>query len=536
MIKVIIADDEEKIRQLIVKLINWHELDMEVVFVSSNGLESLEAIQKYKPDIVISDIRMPGMDGLELIKKARELGIKTDFIIISGYRHFEYAQKAIQYGVEDYLLKPIKKVELNNTLKKMQERYREKSEQITYEERVRRTLKNDAGRLRTTYLSMLLYGDLTKIRSLTMHEVNLHYHYQFGEGLFQIVCIKFDRIATDSENLKFIADKTDSLVMRLFHEQCIEQELYIEGSFVYLLLNYEEQIQKQVRKQIKTLLSELMVLESILKDMIVTIAAGVVLSDFGKIFNLVRNARKMIEERLIQGGGKVISELPENSLTIVDSEVFYEFNRDLVRALESLNTECLKPLLNNLKDSLLSTSGITGHEILQMTKEVCNLFLITMRNQELIVENAECFLSDFSVKAEDCWDVNTLFALLDETLSNSYEKAVQTKKLEDGRPIRIAKKYMEEHYMDSITMEDVSAIAGFSTTYFSSLFKRETGMTFLEYLLYLRMEEAKRLLKKTNINVSNICQDVGYSDIKYFTKTFIKYTGLKPTAYRKIYS
>lgn len=90
--------------------------------------------------------------------------------------------------------------------------------------------------------------------------------------------------------------------------------------------------------------------------------------------------------------------------------------------------------------------------------------------------------------------------------------------------------------MQSITLEDVASVAGFNTTYFSSLFKKETGQTFLEYLSAVRMDEAKRLLKESRDSIANICESVGYSDVKYFTKCFIKYTGLKPNEYRKLYS
>lgn len=108
--------------------------------------------------------------------------------------------------------------------------------------------------------------------------------------------------------------------------------------------------------------------------------------------------------------------------------------------------------------------------------------------------------------------------------------------MEDNKPIRIAKNYIKEHYKDSVSLEDISALAGFSSAYFSAFFKKETGVVFLEYLKKIRMDEAKRLLKETNLSVSVICESVGYSDVKYFTKLFIKHTSLKPGEYRKIYS
>lgn len=103
MIKVLIADDEEKVCTLIYNLVNWNDFGMEVVAKAYNGLEALELISGLAPDAVITDIRMPGYDGIELISKAKEINDRIEFIIISGYKHFEYAQSAIKYGVSDYL-------------------------------------------------------------------------------------------------------------------------------------------------------------------------------------------------------------------------------------------------------------------------------------------------------------------------------------------------------------------------------------------------------------------------------------------------
>lgn len=536
MLKVIVADDEEKICQLIVKLIDWQSADMEIAAIASNGFETMEAIEKYHPEVVITDIRMPGMDGLELIKKTKEAGIEAEFIIISGYRHFEYAQNAIRYGVSDYLLKPIKKDELNATLHKIRDRYREKHEQFTYEEKVKLLLKNDAGRLRTAYFSSVLYEQKREVKKLGIEEINSRYHYRFEDGWFQICCVKFDGISTNSENLRFIADKTASLIEQLFKECCYEYEIYVEGSFIYTLLNYSKEEQRHIIRQLKAFLSEFLVLESILEGLKVTIGAGKEVPHPSLLQDSLKQARNCIQQRLLEGTDQLIYDFEQKETGLADSRLFLDFNRDMTKALESMDVEQMKATLVHLQEDLRNRSGVTGHEILQMTKEVCNLFLFSMKNQKIVIDNEAHFLEDYNRKAGDCYRIDQLFSLLERELTDAYEKAIQNRKQEYDRPIRTARRYMNEHYMEPITLEDVSAVAGFSSTYFSSLFKKETGTAFLEYLSSIRMEEAKRLLRETNHNIDNICRSVGYSDVKYFTKSFIKTTGLKPTEYRKIYS
>ena len=537
MLKVIVADDEEKICQLILKLVDWESLDMEVVGTAANGLEALEKIRQLVPDVVITDIRMPGCDGMEMIRQAKLVNGSTEFVIISGYRHFEYAQTAIKYGVSDYLLKPIKKEELTATLRKIRERYLEKTEQLTFEERVRLVLKNDAGRLRTSYFSGILYPKSREPENLSLEEINSQYHYSFQPGCFQMICIKFDRIPSkDQKSLEFLADKTSQLADQLIRESCYDFELYVESSYVYMLLNYREEDKRTVRHQIKMMLDGLIVLESIMEGLRVTIGAGTAVRSAGQIRQSLRTSRWRVEQRLISGSGTVIDCEISETAKLPESRLFHDFNTAMTKALESLEADQVHQVLLHLKKELMDRENITGHEILQMSKEVCNLYLFCMKNQKISIENESGFVERYNAGADDCESVDSLFRFLMKEIESSFSKAAQQKKQEDNRPIRTAKKYMKEHYMEPITLEDVSAMAGFNPTYFSSLFKKETGSSFLEYLSGVRMDEAKRLLKETGLPVAAVCEKVGYSDVKYFTKAFIKYTGLKPNEYRKLYS
>ncbi|MEG2452631.1 MAG: response regulator [Clostridium sp.] len=537
MLKVIVADDEEKICQLIVKLVDWTSLGMEVAAIASNGIEAMEKIISLKPDIVITDIRMPGYDGLELIKRAKSEGINTEFIIISGYRHFEYAQNAIRYGVGDYLLKPIKKDELMDALKRIGERYRERNEQLSFEEKERLGLKNDSGRFRTNFFSSILYSSENIADGRELEEMNEQYHYHFSQGCFRMVTIKFDNIQSGGrEILNFLADKTAALTEQLLGDICFDQEIYVESSYIYLMLNYKEEESKNIRRQLKVLLDELKVLESIVEGMDVTIGAGKSCDRLEQLRQSLQSSKWMVQQRLVAGTGKVIEEIPKTSSDIVDSDIFYNFNQNITKALESLDNHQVMQLIDGLKAQLIGYDNISGYEVLQMSKEVCNIYLFHMRNKKVSIDNESSFMESYNAGAEDCANVDELFGFLKKTIGESFLKAAQGKRMEDNRPIRLAKNYMKEHYMEQVTLEDISALAGFSSTYFSALFKKETGSAFLEYLQSIRMDEAKKLLKETNLSVIVICEKVGYSDVKYFTKSFIKHTGLKPGEYRKIYS
>ena len=156
ILKVVIADDEVRICQLIQALIDWDSMGMKVVGIAHNGEEACEMVRQTQPDILITDIRMPGCSGLELVKRVKELDSALEVIIISGYAHFEYAQQAISYGVGHYLLKPVNKGELTATLQKLQKKIGERKEsELNHQELVNKA-KRDDDHLRANLIDRLL--------------------------------------------------------------------------------------------------------------------------------------------------------------------------------------------------------------------------------------------------------------------------------------------------------------------------------------------------------------------------------------------
>jgi two-component system response regulator YesN len=156
MRRVLIADDEAKVALLIKNLIRWDELGLQLVATAHDGLSALALIEEHRPEIVITDIRMPGYDGIELIERAKRQNPDIDFIIISGYRHFDYAQKAIRFGVEDYLLKPLKAVEINQTLRKMVDKYAERDQARRRDANYSARVESDERRLHEQFMSRLI--------------------------------------------------------------------------------------------------------------------------------------------------------------------------------------------------------------------------------------------------------------------------------------------------------------------------------------------------------------------------------------------
>ena len=538
MIKVIIADDEENVCKLIRGLIDWASLDMEIVGIAHNGVEALELIKVLSPDLMITDIRMPGYDGIEMIRYAKNIKENLDFIIISGYRHFEYAQNAIKYGVGDYLLKPISKDEFLAALSKMRGRYMQRTEQMSNEEHLRKRLKSDVDKLRANLFIERLLEKGMVTEDLNLETINENYHFSFQPGLFQVFAVKIDCGFENQYNnaVKILGEKVLQILNGCLKEQCFDMGIYLDDSVTYCLLNFHVDNKKIMRKQMKGVLDELMVQKSAFEQFEFTIATGATVVDVKQLKDAFRAARSAIAQRIILGTGIFI----EDGAIYVESQrkstILAELNKKMSSALEVLDKEAVLSCITNLKNHIESEKHLKGEEIYSIAKHLCEMYLTHLRNNEIQIQYSEEFYEEFCVYSSRCSSTHELFQYLSVILSKSLDAIIEDKRQADTKPIRLAKQYIKQNYMKPISLEEVSSLVGFNAAYFSTLFKKENGSNYVNYLSEVRMNKAKELLRETNLNIAVICEQVGYNDLKHFTKSFKKSTGIKPNEYRKLYS
>ena len=537
MIKVVVADDEEKVCRLICNLVDWSAFEMEVVGTAHNGLEALELVERLSPDLMVTDIRMPGCDGLELISRAKQLDRQLEFIIISGYRHFEYAQTAIKYGVGDYLLKPIKRDELAATLEKMRERYRRRTDQVSKEEQLRLRLQSDIDKLRAGLFTDLLLQREPPAEALGLERLNRDYHYAFRPGCFEAVGVKIDggRELLTSGAFKVLEEKLSRILRGLLRPVCAELEFCFQGSRVWGVLNYAPQDRPAVRRQLKAALDELKVQKSFFPEQF-TIGQGRVADSPAGLPDSMEDVRRALDQRLVEGAGKLLEPPPRADGVPRGRELLADVSKAMEAGLEILDPAPVLGAVRLMRGDLLASETVTGGEVLYLAGEVCSTFLLLLRNLHYELPDGDGLLDDFLARADLCSSAEQIWEELEAAVGESLTALIEQKRQEDTRPIRTAKQYIQEHADEPLTLEEVSRVVGFNASYFSSLFKKETGQNFVEYLSEVRMERAKELLKETDLPVSEICGRVGYSDLKYFTKSFKKVTGIKPGEFRKLYS
>lgn len=535
MIKVLIADDEEKVAQLVYNLINWAALDMDVTGMAHNGIEALALIEEKQPDIVITDIRMPGCDGLELISRAKEINPELEFIIISGYRHFDYAQSAIRYGVSDYLLKPVNKAELTATLDKMRWSYKQRTRNLSHQEQQRLRTENDQQRLRATIFAAIAKNALLPQASL--EAINQEYHFHFAPGLYEAALLKldgdFDTI--HAGGIAAYASKLVTYAEKILQEVCLEFQVGVAGTTGQIVLNYAPGKEAEVRKGLRALLEKIMVDNSVFSGAAFTLARGGSVQHPAQLGQSLACARLRLASRLTQGGHRLIEQDGPPPQPEQRAEIQQRVCRGLEAALEVHSVQAVEEVLNSL-GSLVAAAPLAGEDILALCNELCMAYLLLAQNRNIRLPGKDIVYDEFCARLDLCGSLPQALDCLRHTILTTFKAALQSQSEAEAKPIRMSKQYIAGHYASPISLEEVAAQAGFNPSYFSTLFKKETGQTFIEYLTALRMEKAKEKLRDTTQPISKICEAVGYADLKHFTAVFKKHTGIKPGEFRKLYS
>ena len=527
MLKVLIADDEERICKLIQILAPWQALGMEVCATASNGIEALDLIRSKKPDILITDIRMPGCDGLTLISRARELQPDLEMIIISGYAHFEYARTSIQCGVSDYLLKPINKAELEASLRKCARRCHSRhSSRLEREQLIER--KGDLSRLRRALAQDMTDGRLAEI-TLEVLEQTYHFYAQKTDSVqvFLLrICAQEDAITGDA--LKILQDRFLSIFTADLQPLCHDFLLVFRETGGCGIMSFDGGQKQNIRKALRRCLSQMEAEQNLYGTVRSSIALGTAenLVDLSRSY---QNAAMTVMERLTEGTGKLLEGIPAPS-SLPTQSILDRYSRSIKQAADTLNISAADAALEQMRRSALEVRDVRSRELIFLVHTAADLFTAT-----LALEDRENILHRLDSRVDRCSTVPELFAELEKLQRKLMNEALESRQAEQFRPIRLAKQYIHEHFSDPITLEEVAEAAGFSGSYFSTYFKKETGMGFNQYLTQSRISEAKFLLRDTDLSIAEICRRVGYQDVKHFNRLFHRDADLTPGEYRKLY-
>jgi len=538
MCRVIIADDEPKVLLLIRNLIQWEELGLELVATANDGISALDLIEELHPDIVITDIRMPGYDGIELIEKAKALDPRIDFIIISGYRHFNYAQKAIRFGVEDYLLKPLKALEINQTLRKMTEKYKERDKAKQREEQYSARIEDDAKKRQEQFIASLLAEKSDGAAPATVDSVNEEFGLDFKADAFQAFIVKTDvYYASLNPNVrKLLMEKSMGVIKDALQGKCHAFLLHPTEHGIYGLVNFSEAQKKTLRKAMVAIIDALQSQSELFDRIKVTIGLGHQAEAIDEMAASAKEAEYAVANRLIHGAGRIIDRTGgQESAELVRQMISAPVRSSLLKGVEILDDREIRTVFDALAEQVAGNEAMTGKAIAALCEECVQILRFGLKSQNSVDEWVDEKQADFFEKFGMCNTQKDVFQLLGSYASSLITHVAARRKSENSKPIREAQKYIQENFGSAINLESISQKAGFNATYFSLLFKKETGMNFLEYLTDVRIKEAKLMLADPRKSIADVAEAVGYSDVKHFSKLFTRSTGIHPSKFRKLY-
>lgn len=533
MLKVLIADDEKKVGLLVQGLIAWEEPELELLDIVQDGKKACEIILERKPDIVITDIRMPGLSGLEMIQKVTEQGLSVHFIVISGYRYFEYAHTALKYGVKDYLLKPIDEVELNGILRKVCGEAQEKRNLLDKMETLEQNLESSRHMLHRELMERAFeQGEA--------HETDVTGAQDTEDpenGYFRAAGIKIDRnidIEGNSEQERLIIGKLAEMADAFLKEQANDLVISTKsGMWIMILIN----IQKENRSRIRTVLEQMFFkMKSYIhnfENYEITMGLSRETEEFSRINLILEMAKEAVECRILKGCGTCIESYAEDRNSAVKGQdIVREYEGMIKNSIHIFHTDELENIVRECF-ARADEERVMACEYYEMGR--CLVAAYARMAGELSRETAETKLDGWTETIGHCRSVSMLKKYLRESFRSNLKNLEKKQSELERKPILDTIEYVKQNYGQKILLEDIADRFGFHPNYFSEIFKKETGKNFTAFLLEVRIEASKGLLRDSNQTIYEIASAVGYKDAKFFSQQFAKVVGIKPKEYRKLY-
>ena len=530
--RVIVADDENLVRAVVVNTIPFDQLGMTLVGEASNGIEALELCRELQPDILVTDIAMPGLTGLELIKEAKVLLPDMKIVIISGYSDFNYAKQAIRLGVNDYVLKPVDENEITNVLFNIKELIFEEKKQKEEDIRIKINFQKAQPLMQEKILNDIIrsntFTDDFIRKSLISHGIGLKYPY-FRLALFLLDPTLATYPGKDAAHLV----KLISRFSKKYLNGILFQRAGSDNEFV-CIINHKNARQDDLEGESRFMEREFNLFFRLIHKKSPRMAS-VGLSQASNLVKslpaLYEQAINALEERFWKGSGKLFRFMPPS---ISEELSLSRKNMDfIVFQLRMSNEQPAFDYINTLSKQLSSAKN--------KPMEVRDLFWTFIQS---LIENLDISLNFIRKESaflhihpyEKLNGIDSMEILrqhMIETVRRIQKYYLEEHAVNDLNSIENAMNIIRENLTRDITLEQIARCVHLAPTYFSILFKNKTGMSYIDYKTKLRMDMARNLLETTCYNLNEISSQVGYSDQKYFSWLYKKYTGTYPHEHRR---
>lgn len=543
MLKIFLAEDEVVVRETIKRMIPWEELGFELVGEAADGEMALPLLIRQQPDLLITDIKMPFMDGLTLARLAKKEIPGLKVVILSGYDDFNYAKQAIGIGVEDYLLKPITKNALIERLSEIRSRYEHEKTQKEYYEKFQREMQAYEKNSSRDFFEALVDG------SMDMMEV-----YKRAEKLGLDIVAEVYNVLIFTMNCdedfsgqrdEYSSWEAESLeLLENFFAGHSSAMLFRSNIFSYgvLLKGQRETIEENTRAcvdEIRKILSR----QDGRREWFLAVGQSVErLSQIQKSYHTASRAfsqRYLYDENILYYDEMETMEHPGGQAETEDNAYLQKVD------VNALNPAILQKFLSNglqeetenfVKDYFYAIGQEPMESLVFRNYVILNVrFSVISFIKGLGCDTNEMESADTEeVLAESGKNMESAIAYAKKMISQAIEIRDQNSGNKNRSILKTAVDFIDSHYMEEdISLNTVANVANVSSNHFSALFSQNMGQTFIEYLTTLRMNKAKELLRCTGMRSSEIAGEIGYKDAHYFSYLFKKTQGMTPSDYRK---
>ena len=521
MYKLIIVDDEFDVRNRLSQSIQKFDSGFEIIGSYENGFDALEAVNNNNPDLVITDIRMPFMTGIELIGKIKETKPLTKAIIITGFDEFDYAKQAIDLGVVGFLTKPVLNEDLKGILLKTKEDLDEEYFRNTNLANMEQFIKENLPIIKENDIHTMLSKtsiDNKLLKKLDHDGILLNYKYY-------AVCVtdidsemeKEDVEKHEIDLLTVRKNVTEGLQGRFFNETITKNDAIVTiiKSNEEISVNHLEKCFEYVQMKTK-------------KYNQYTLSVGI--SNFSQKMNfrdMYQEALKALQFRNAMGGDEIyffgnINDISQSANIIDDNDY-----KELSYAIRYKSIDEALKLLDDLKKRITSLDYMSTYAF--NISNTLNAILKSCDNFTMLYEDG----MNYHQKLLDYKTGDEVFNWFGSLIKNI--KNINGEIISDNIQKNLNKilNYIDSHYTDNdLSLDLLAEKVNISVSYISAILKNERNTTFVKYLTTLRMEKAKEYLKNPNMKIVEIAEKVGFSEAYYFSHSFKKYQGISPKEYR----
>ncbi len=529
MYTLLLIDDEPEIRVGLREVIPFEEYGFQVVGEAANGLEGIQKAEELRPDLIITDIRMPLMDGLTMCGEIRKILPATQFMILSGYDDFEYAQQAIELRTMAYLLKPIAAEEFKQMLSDMRKKLDEEFARRRDLVQLRRHYHNSLPLLREMLLNSILTGGVTAQKAM---DIAKGYEMPLESPFYFLALMRMDHTAQDilkqMEEPELLSFAVVNILREILGQQGTAYVFHYDGMLAALFLAKKRDAKEQEK----------------------IIAA---------LDEARRNVQHYLETSLLIGlsaAAPSLSQLPTAALqaaSALQQSCMYDTNEVLcITDIEPGSSQAIVPddsLMRALMSALKTNDAPSIRENLRLLLQVCADEKLTLKTyraylMEIMVALFH-IIRDMDVDEQDY--ENVLRELMHCPAPEQAQRLLEDIYIRVGEDIaarradtgtRIAddaQTFLRENYsMENLNMDTLCGELHISSSYFSMVFKKETGKTFHQYLTDLRMDKAMTLLAQGDVRTSEVARSVGIPDPSYFSYVFKKHHGISPSQVRRL--